>query len=223
MAISWNAVLFLVLLAFFHHLYMDFVQPVSLQYIGQVASYLSAVPATVVTVFGVIGQVHRSGMQWRFVPLCFCLGIMGWVIGGFAAVVDSTIAVNVIFHNTLWVPAHFHTYFLAGYFLMLWGFLYEFSGSAREQLAKVGLWLIVAGAYGFLFMFYLGGALGVPRRFAEYSSIPVASLATLGVRTAFMASAFVMLLVIGLLVMFSVIYGGLANRFFPAAAAASDR
>ena len=222
-AISWNAVLFLVLLAFFHHLYMDFVQPVSLQYIGQVASYLSAVPATVVTVFGVIGQVYRSGMQWRFVPLCFCLGIIGWVIGGFAAVVDSTIAVNVIFHNTLWVPAHFHTYFLAGYFLMLWGFLYEFSGSTREQLAKVGLSLTVAGAYGFLFMFYLGGALGVPRRFAEYGSIPVTSLATVSARTAFTASAFVVLLVIGLLVMFGVIYGGLTSRFFPAKATASDR
>ena len=220
-ALSWNTVLVLVLLAFFHHLYMDFAQPVSLQYIGQLASYLSAVPATVVTVFGVIGQVYRSGMQWRFVPLCFCLGIVGWVIGGFAAVVDSTITVNFAFHNTMWVPAHFHTYFLVGYFLMLWGFLYEFSGAAREKLAKTGLWLVVAGAYGFLLMFYLGGALGVPRRFAAYGSIPLASLAAISERTAWIASAFVVLLVIGLLVLFSVIYGGLANRAFAGKAAAT--
>jgi cytochrome c oxidase subunit 1 len=219
-AISWNAVLFLVMFAFFHHLYMDFVQPVSLQYIGQVASYLSAVPATVVTVFGVIGQVYRSGMQWRFVPLCFCLGIVGWVIGGFAAVVDSTIAVNSVFHNTLWVPAHFHTYFLVGYFLMLWGFLYEFSGATREKLAKAALSLLVAGAYGFLFMFYFGGALGVPRRFADYGSIPIASLATASAHTAFVASAFVALFIVGLLVIFGVIYSGLASRLFPAKAAA---
>ena len=212
-AISWNAVLFLVLLAFFHHLYMDFVQPVSLQYIGQVASYLSAVPATVVTVFGVIGQVYRSGMQWRFVPLCFFLGIIGWVIGGFAAVVDSTITVNSAFHNTLWVPAHFHTYFLVGYFLMLWGFLYEFSGSEREKLARAGLWLLVAGAYGFLLMFYLGGALGVPRRFAAYSAIPIASLAAFSEHIALIASAFVVVLIIGLLSVFGVIYGGLVKSF----------
>jgi cytochrome c oxidase subunit I len=220
-ALSWNAVLFLVLLAFFHHLYMDFVQPVSLQYIGQVASYLSAIPATVVTVFDVIGQVYRSGMQWRFVPLCFCLGIVGWVIGGFAAVVDSTITVNFAFHNTMWVPAHFHTYFLVGYFLMLWGFFYEFSGSARERLAKTGLWLLVAGSYGFLFMFYLGDALGVPRRFAAYSSIPLNSLATTSERTALIASAFTVLLVIGLLVVFGAIYGGLANRAFTSRVASS--
>ncbi len=220
-AISWNAVLFLVLLAFFHHLYMDFAQPVSLQYVGQVASYLSAVPATVVTVFGVISQVYRSGMQWRFVPLCFFLGVIGWVIGGFAAVVDSTITVNSVFHNTLWVPAHFHTYFLAGYFLMLWGFLYEFSGSVRDRFAKIGLWLVVTGAYGFLFMFYLGGALGVPRRFAAYSSIPIASLAASSERVALIASAFVVVLITGLLFMFGVIYAGLASRSFTSKTASS--
>ncbi len=220
-ALSWNAVLFLVLLAFFHHLYMDFAQPVSLQYIGQVASYLSAIPATVVTVFGVIGQIYRSAMQWRFVPLAFCLGIVGWVIGGFAAVVDSTIVVNSAFHNTLWVPAHFHTYFLTGYFLILWGFLYEFSGSEREKLAKVGLWLVVAGAYGFLFMFYLGGALGVPRRFADYSSIPITSLAAASRRIALTASAFVVALIIGLLFVFGIIYGGLVNRLLSSKAASS--
>jgi cytochrome c oxidase subunit 1 len=111
-------------------------------------------------------------------------------------VVDSTIAVNSAFHNTLWVPAHFHTYFLAGYFLMLWGFLYDFSGAARETLAKAGLWLFVAGAYGFVFMFYLGGTFGVPRRFAAYSSIPLASLAADGERMALVAAAFVAILLV---------------------------
>lgn len=130
---------------------------------------------------------------------------------------------NFAFHNTMWVPAHFHTYFLVGYFLMLWGFLYEFSGAAREKLAKTGLWLVVASAYGFLLMFYLGGALGVPRRFAAYSSIPLTSLATISERTALMASAFVVLLVIGLLVLFSVIYGGLANRAFASGAASTSQ
>jgi len=217
-ALSWNTVMVLVLLAFFHHLYMDFAQPNSLQYVGQAASYLSAVPATVVTVFGVISQVYGSRMQWRFVPLCFYLGIIGWVIGGLAAVVDSTITVNFAFHNTLWVPAHFHTYFLVGYFLMLWGFLYEFSGSARENLAKAALSLVVVGGYGFLLMFYLGGAFGVPRRYAVYDSIPLASLAASGERIALTAAAFVIVLIIGLLLTFAIIYGGLAGKLLPSKA-----
>ena len=220
-AISWNAVMVLVLLAFFHHLYMDFVQPNSLQYVGQAASFLSAIPATVVTVFGVISQVYGSRMQWGFVPLCFYLGTIGWVIGGLAAVVDSTITVNFAFHNTLWVPAHFHTYFLVGYFLMLWGFLYEFSGSAREKLAKAGLSLLVVGAYGFLLMFYLGGTFGVPRRYAVYDSIPLASLAASSERIALAAAAFVVVLIIGLLLMFGIIYRGLAGGFLPSKASSS--
>jgi cytochrome c oxidase subunit I len=221
-AVSWNAVLVFVLLAFFHHLYMDFAQPNFLQYIGQSASYLSAVPATVVTVFGVISQVYSSGMQWRFVPLCFYLGTAGWVIGGLAAVIDSTITVNFAFHNTLWVPAHFHTYFLVGYFLMLWGFLYDFSGSAREKLAKAGLSLVVVGGYGFLLMFYLGGTFGVPRRYAAYDAIPLASLAASSERLAAIAAAFIVLLIIGLLFVFGVIYDGLANRLLTSESASTS-
>jgi cytochrome c oxidase subunit I len=219
-AIAWNAVLFLVLFAFFHHFYMDFVQPLPLQFVGQVASYLSVVPATVVTVFGVIGQVYRSGMQWRFVPLCLYVGIIGWVIGGFAAVVDSTIVVNFAFHNTLWVPGHFHHYFIAGYFLMLWAFLYEFSGSTHDKLAKVGLSLLVAGAYGFLVMFYLAGTFGVPRRFATYGSIPISSLARFGEHTAAVAAGFVVIVLAGLLMIFGVVYGALASRYVPERVAA---
>ena len=214
-ALSWNAVMFLVLFAFFHHLYMDYVQPIGLQYLGQIASYASAIPATVVTVFGVISQVYGSGMRWRFVPLAMFLGTVGWVIGGFAAVVDSTIAVNVVFHNTLWVPAHFHTYFLVGYLLLLWGVLFEVSGSQREGVAKAGLWLFVAGAYGFLATFYLGGALSVPRRFADYTSIPVPSLASAAERLASVSAIAISVLLLGLILLFATIYAALLKRSVP--------
>jgi len=167
----------------------------------------------------VIAQVYRSGMAWRFVPLCLCLGIVGWVIGGFAAVVDSTIAVNFAYHNTLCVPGHFHAYYLVGYFLMLWGFLYEFSGAVSDRFGKAGLALILVGGYGFLLMFFLGGALGVPRRFAAYGSIPIPSLAANSERMASVASAFIVLLIIGLLAIFAVIYGALAHRPVSAGAA----
>lgn len=199
-ALSWNLTLLLVLLAFFHHLYMDFAQPVGLQIVGQIASYLSAIPATVVTIFGAFGQVYRSGMKWRFVPLGFYLGLVGWVIGGLAAVIDSTIMVNVQLHNTLWVPAHFHTYFLVGFVFILLGFIYYLFGSDSERGAKLGLWTMAVGGYGFLTMFYLGGVLGVPRRYATYSAIPMNSVAQSGQTTAAVAAAFVVVLVAGLLI-----------------------
>lgn len=199
-AFSWNTVLLFILGAYFHHLYMDFAQPVALQYLGQVLSYSSAIPATVVTVFGVGAQVYRSGMRWSFVPLSFFLGITGWVIGGFAAVVDSTIALNTVLHNTLWVPAHFHTYFLLGYLLILLGVTYHVTESQQEPRAIAALTTMVVGGVGFLMMFYLGGVDGVPRRFAQYAGIDSQTLAVTAQSLAGVAAGFVMLFLLGFLV-----------------------
>ncbi|MBI2186761.1 MAG: cbb3-type cytochrome c oxidase subunit I [Acidobacteria bacterium] len=175
-AISWNSVLLIVLLAYFHHLYMDFVQPGTLQYIGQIASYAASLPAAIVTIFGALLLVYHAPMRWTLASVLFFLGLMGWAIGGIGAVIDSTIVANVRLHNTLWVPAHFHTYMLAG-FAMIAGYFYHCGRrSADVDLAaeSVGAyqavilnWL-VAGACGFLAMFYLGGAYSVPRRYAVY-------------------------------------------------------
>ena len=173
MALAWNTVLFLVMFAYLHHLYMDFAQPHWLQYLGQIASYMISVPAAVVSIFGALVLVYGSRMRWNMVSLLLCFGVMGWAIGGVAAVIDSTVAVNVRFHNTLWVPAHFHTYYLMGVVLMILGFA-SYLGEERGQLAermgltKLTVSLIVLGGYGFLLMFYYGGAHSVPRRYASY-------------------------------------------------------
>jgi|DewCreStandDraft_5_1066085.scaffolds.fasta_scaffold00162_89 cytochrome c oxidase subunit 1 len=172
-AIAWNTVLFLVLFAYFHHLYMDFVQPQWVQVLGQVASYFISVPAAVVTIFSALVLVYGASMRWTLSSILMYLGVMGWAIGGVAAVIDSTIAVNLRFHNTLWVPAHFHTYYLMGVVLMLLGFAAHFGQEVSQQsengrLTKIITALFVIGGYGFLLMFYLGGAHSVPRRYAVY-------------------------------------------------------
>ncbi len=203
--IAWNATFLFILFAYFHHLYMDFAQPLSIQYAGQIASYLSAVPATAVTIFGVIAQVFRSKLAWSVTPMSFLMGAVGWAIGGAAAVVDSTIAVNRTLHNTLWVPAHFHTYMLMGVVLFILGFLYYLTSprAAKDATPKAGwaFWIFVIGAYGFLLMFYLGGMNSIPRRFAEYSTTGISSLHEIGALLATMAAFFVILVLIGILTM----------------------
>ena len=209
--LSWNAVLLLVLVAFFHHLYMDFAQPVAVQYFGQIASYLSAIPATVVTIFGVMTQVYRSGIRWTFVPLTMILGLMGWIVGGLAAVVDSTIAVNVFFHNTLWVPAHFHTYFLVGFVFILFGFIYHLVGSQAEKIAKLSLGTMMFGGYGFLLMFYMAGLESVPRRFASYVSLRIPSIVESGQTSASVAAVCVAIFVVGLLLYYLTVFRSLGT------------
>ena len=172
-ALAWNMVLAMVFFAYFHHLYMDFVEPRMLQLMGQMMSYVSAVPAAVVSIFDGLLVVYGSRMRWTIASTFMFLGLMGWAVGGVGAVIDSTISLNYFFHNTLWVPAHFHTYYLMGVVLMVMGFAshlaVELSGmpdSRAVRRAMVALFLI--GGYGFVLMFFWAGAHSIPRRFAIY-------------------------------------------------------
>ena len=203
---AWNATFFLILFAYFHHLYMDFAQPLAMQYAGQIASYLSAIPATAITMFGVIIQLYHSKIKWGIIPLMFLLGMAGWAIGGFAALVDSTIAVNKVLHNTLWVPAHFHTYTLMGIVLFILGFLFYLfpakNNQQKDKAANIGFWIFVTGSYGFLLMFYLGGLSSIPRSYARYTGMGIESMHVRAVDLSQVSVAFIILLFIGLFIMY---------------------
>lgn len=172
-AASWNLVLLLVMFAYLHHLYMDFAQPQWLQVVGQVSSYLISVPAAAVTIFSTLALVYGSRTEWKLPALMLYLGVMGWAIGGVAAVIDSTVMVNSRFHNTLWVPAHFHTYYVMGVVLMILGAVFHLSTGLSKmaesgRLTRLIVTTVGLGGYGFLLMFYLAGVSGVPRRYATY-------------------------------------------------------
>jgi cytochrome c oxidase subunit 1 len=171
--VAWNLVLFLVMFAYLHHLYMDFAQPQWLQVTGQLSSYLISVPAAVVTIFSTLVLIYGSRMQWRLPSLMLFLGVMGWAIGGVAAVIDSTVAVNTHFHNTLWVPAHFHTYYILGVVLMILGTVFHLLTELSKlpesgTLTRAIVGTVGVGGYGFVLMFYLAGVAGVPRRYSIY-------------------------------------------------------
>ncbi|HZT22075.1 MAG TPA: cbb3-type cytochrome c oxidase subunit I [Verrucomicrobiae bacterium] len=187
LVVGWWTSMVLTLTNYFHHLYMDFVQPGILQYFGELSSYLSALPVTAVTVFSALMLVWRSRTRWTLGAIFMYSGLVGWVVGGIGAEIDASVPFNVHLHNTLWVPAHFHTYLLGGclLFVMGWVFLLLESRSARET-SGIMRWLIAALSFGgmivFLLGFYFGGAYGVPRRYAiEPAPGPfIAQFATIG-------------------------------------------
>lgn len=186
-AVAWNLSLIFILTAFFHHLYMDFVQPEGLQIVGQMASYLASLPAAGVTVFSIFIAVYRTKIKWSLTNLLFFIGVAGWVIGGLGAVIDSTISNNIVLHNTLWVPAHFHTYNAMGNVLFSIGFFYWFStqyteNSKVKKSTSITLALLLIGGIGFLLAFYIGGADSIPRRYSTYPAdlVTGAPLATMG-------------------------------------------
>jgi cytochrome c oxidase subunit 1 len=199
-ALAWNATLLIVLFAYFHHLYMDFVQPVGFQFLGQIASWFAPLPAASVTMFTVLATVYKSRMQWSLPPSLFFFGVLFWAVGGIGAILDAVIANNFVLHNTQWVPAHFHTYNLLGSVLFGLAFVSWFatavSGEPEKRgTAKAVLALFFTGGAGFLLMFYLGGAFSVLRRMNTYPEIM-----SIGVPLAKIAAAFAGLYILGLLV-----------------------
>ena len=187
LAAAWWGTLLFVMIAYFHHLYLDFVQMRWMQYVGEIASYLAAIPVVVVTVYGGVMLVHRSGLRWSLGAMFLYAGMIGWVVGGIAAVLDATIPANLDLHNTLWVPGHFHTYLLEGVLLFLLGWVFvNLEQRADGRSSLLTRWLVGIGVFGggalFLLSFYVAGAAGVPRRYAlEPAPGPLwAGLATIG-------------------------------------------
>jgi len=171
LAVAWWGTLLFVAIAYFHHLYMDFAQPQAVQYVGEVASYLAAFPPAVVTIFGGALLVYRSRLRWTMGSMFMYAGLIGWLIGGIGALIDATVPINVSLHNTLWVPAHFHTYLLEGVALFILGWVFwnleTHSGLTSSVRTR---WLTGAGIFGgggiLLLGWYVAGADSVPRRYA---------------------------------------------------------
>ncbi|MDN5872589.1 MAG: cbb3-type cytochrome c oxidase subunit I, partial [Nitrococcus sp.] len=170
--LAWNATLLMVLTVYPHHLLMDFAMPDWMAFWGQIISYASALPVFAVTLVGTLANVHRSGMRWDLTSGLLMLSIFGWSAGVVPAVLDGTIAINQVMHNTQWVPGHFHTYLLLGVVPMLLAFMTWIGNQGRAGqfggLRGGAFWLYGVTGLGFTMAFLFAGAAGVPRRYAVH-------------------------------------------------------
>ena len=131
---------------------------------------MSGIPILIVTAYNALTNVYRSGMRWDIVSGLLFLSIFGWGVGIVPAIIDATIAVNNVMHNTMWVPGHVHTYLIVGLVAMLFGFMYHVAGQngTTKAIDKLAFWIYAVAGMAFSFMFLLSGYASVPRRFAEH-------------------------------------------------------
>ena len=170
---SWAAVVLLVLSVYPHHLLMDYVMPRWAAATGQIVSYLSGIPVIFVTAWGALVNLYRSGTKWDTPLRLVVFGVFGWAAGVIPAIIDGTIRVNLVMHNTLWVPGHFHFYLLLGVVPMVLGsLLYACTRDRRANAAldKIVFWGYVVAGVCFCCVFLNSGFHGIPRRFASYDA-----------------------------------------------------
>src|SRR5215213_8392379 len=171
--IAWTATMLMVLAVYPHHLFMDYANPRWASVLGQILSYASSLPVLAVTAAATLANVYRSGLKWNLTAGLLFASIMGWSVGVIPAIVDGTIAINRVMHNTLWVPGHFHMYLLLGVVAMLFGFMYFLglsTGSSDSALDRASVWLYLVGGLGFATTFLAAGAMSVPRRWAVHAA-----------------------------------------------------
>ncbi len=166
---AWTASTLMVITVYPHHLLMDFVMPTWALIAGQVISYMSGFPILVVTAYGALTLVDRSGIRWDVTSGLLFLSMFGWAAGVIPSIIDATISVNQVMHNTMWVPGHFHFYLVLGLVAMFFGFMYYFAQrdvTNSSRLDSAAFWAFAGGGLGFAMMFLAGGHESVPRRWA---------------------------------------------------------
>ncbi len=168
---AWSASSLMVMAVYPHHLLMDFAMPTWAMVLGQILSYANGIPLVVVTAYGALTIVHKSGIKWDIASSLLFLSMFGWAAGVIPAIIDATVAVNNVMHNTMWVPGHFHFYLLVGLVAMLFGFMYylvQKEGQGWFAIDRAAFWTYLAGSVGFAGMFLVSGMNSVPRRWAAH-------------------------------------------------------
>jgi cytochrome c oxidase subunit 1 len=191
---AWAAAMLIVLAVYPHHLLMDFVMPKWAAGLAQVLSYLSGLPVLFVTAWGVAANLYRAGVTWDLPLRLLVFSVLGWSIGVVPAILDGTIRVNLVMHNTQWVPGHFHLYLLLGVVPMVLGTLYAaLARDARREtgMDRVMFWVYGVAGLAFCLLLLWGGSHGIPRRYAVHAPewIPTARIGAIAAILVVVAAA----------------------------------
>ncbi len=119
---------------------------------------------------GIFGWLRRA--PWHdpgFSALCLSVVVFGFV-GGITGVTFGTEQINIIAHNTLRIPGHFHATVVSGTAMAFMGVTYYVIPLIfRKKIAFYGMakwqpWVFSAGMLVFSTAMTFAGTFGVPRR-----------------------------------------------------------
>ncbi len=154
-----------------HHMFVSGQSEVA----GVVFSFLTmlvGVP-TAIKMFNWLATVYKGSISFQS-PMLYAFGFLFlFAIGGVTGIMLATLAADVHFHDTYFVVAHFHYVMVGGTLMALMGGLYYwfpkmFGKMHDEFLAQITFVLIFVGFNVTFFPQFILGAMGMPRRYADY-------------------------------------------------------
>ncbi len=154
-----------------HHMYVSGQSEVA----GLIFSFLTmlvGVP-TAIKMFNWLATLYQGSIRFN-APMLFALGFLFlFAIGGVTGIMLATIAIDVHFHDTYFVVAHFHYVMVGGTLMAIMGGIFHwfpkmFGKMVSDCLARYSFVLIFLGFNITFFPQFIAGAMGMPRRYATY-------------------------------------------------------
>jgi len=137
-----------------------------------VLTMLVGVP-TAIKLFNWLATMYKGSIQ-LVTPMLYCLGFMFiFTIGGVTGIYLATLAIDIHFHDTYFVVAHFHYVMVGGTLMAVMGGAYYWLPKMigkmyNEAQARIGFVLVFVGFNVTFFPQFVLGAMGMPRRYHDY-------------------------------------------------------
>lgn len=154
-----------------HHMFVSGQSAVA----GLVFSFLTmlvGVP-TAIKMFNWLATLYRGSISFQS-PMLYALGFLFlFAIGGVTGIMLAVIGLDVHFHDTYFVVAHFHYVMVGGTLMALMGGFYYwmpkmFGKMYDEGMARLSFVFIFIGFNVTFFPQFVLGAMGMPRRYFDY-------------------------------------------------------
>ncbi|MBM9591148.1 cbb3-type cytochrome c oxidase subunit I [Leptospira sp. 201903075] len=128
---------------------------------------------TAIKLFNWISTMYRGTVTFE-APMLFALGFMFlFTIGGLTGVFLASTGMDVHFHDTYFVVAHFHYVMVGGTLMALMGGIYywfpKMFGRMTSDLGGRISWVLIFTGFNVTFFpQFVLGAMGMPRRYFDY-------------------------------------------------------
>ena len=157
-----------------HHMFMSGMSPYS-AFVFSVLTMAIGVPSAIKT-FNWIGTLWGGKIRLTS-PMLYSIGFVSlFVTGGLSGIFLGQPTIDLFFHDTYFVVAHFHLIMgVAAIFAMFAGLTFwfpkMFGKMMSEPIAKLHFWITFIGVYSIFGPMHYLGLLPHPRRYAEISGV----------------------------------------------------